>query len=58
VILARSPKETVAGVLAGKASIPQAAQLLVLIRVVATIAKDAGAIRALIALPAKVTCPQ
>ena len=56
--MARSPKETVAGVLAGRASIPQAAQLLVLIRVAATIAKDAGAIRALITLPAEVTCPQ
>jgi hypothetical protein len=31
---------------------------LVLIRVVATIAKDAGAIRALLTLPAEVTCPQ
>ncbi len=55
VMLARSPKETVDGVLAGRASIPQIAQLLVRIKVVATIAKDAGAISALVNLAAEVT---
>lgn len=55
VMLARSPKETVDGVLAGRASIPQAAQLLVLIKVVVTIAKDAGAISALVNLAREVT---
>ena len=54
-MLARSPKETAEGVLAGRASIPHAAQLLVLIKVVATIAKDAGAISALVTFATEVT---
>ena len=47
VILARSPKETVEGFLAGRASMPEAVQLFVLVTVVVTIAKQAGAMRVL-----------
>jgi hypothetical protein len=47
VILARSPKETVEEFLAGTASMPEAVQQFVLVTVVVTIAKEAGAMRVL-----------
>ena len=45
--MARSPKETVEGFVAGTASMPEAVQLFVLVTVVVTIAKEAGAMRVL-----------
>ena len=47
VTLARLPKETVEEFLSGTASMPEAVQLFVLVTVVVTIAKEAGAMRVL-----------
>ena len=56
-ILAKSPKETFAGVMAGRASIPHARQLLVLNSEIATLAKEMGAITAVASLRREITCP-
>ena len=50
VILAKSAKETAAGVVAGRASTPHAAQLLDRKRDMATEAKETGAIAAVASL--------
>jgi hypothetical protein len=56
VILARSPKDTVAGVMEGRASSPHAAQLLVRRSEMATMAKEKGAIAAVASLKREFTC--
>ncbi len=56
VILARSPKETVAGVIEGRASSPHAAQLLERSKEMATVAKEMGAIAAVASLVREITC--
>lgn len=56
VILAKSPKDTVAGVIGGRASIPHAAQLLVRSSEMATEAKEMGAIAAVASLTLGITC--
>ena len=56
VILAKSPKDTVDGVVAGRASIPQVAQLLVRSSEMATVAKEMGAIAAVASLTLGITC--
>ena len=55
VILAKSPNDTVAGVIAGRASTPHAAQLLVCSSEMVTEAKDIGAIAAVASLIREVT---
>ena len=56
VILARSPKDTAAGVIAGRASMPHVTQLLVRSSEMATVAKEIGAIAAVASLIWEVTC--
>lgn len=55
VMLAKSPKDTVAGVIAGRASTPHNAQLLVLSSEKATVAKEIGAIATVASLKREVT---
>ena len=57
VMLARSPKETLAGVMAGSASTPHAPQLLVRSSEIATLAKEMGAIAAVTNLMGEITSP-
>ena len=55
VMLAKSAKDTVEGVIAGRASTPHAAQLLVRSSETATVAKEMGAIAAVASLMREVT---
>lgn len=55
VILAKSPKDTVAGVMAGRASTPHAAQLLVRSSEIVMEAKEIGAIAAVASRIGEVT---
>ena len=55
VILAKSPKDTLDGVIEGRASMPHAAQLLVLSSEIATVAREIGAIAAVASLVREIT---
>ena len=55
VILARSPKDTVAGVIDGRASSPHAAQLFERSNEMAAVAKEIGAIAAVASLVREIT---